>query len=60
MATCRPRVARATRINTKVSWPECTKFSMLAKSARGGVNHFKVQLWFALLKTNICSLATHS
>ena len=37
-------------------WHEC----MLARSARGGANLFKIQLWFALIKTNKYSLATHS
>ena len=56
VGTCRPWAARAARINTAVLWHEC----MLARSARGGANLFKIQLWYALLKTNKCSLATHS
>jgi hypothetical protein len=57
-ATAAPQAARATTINTAVLWHEY----MLARSARGGVDLFKIQLlvWCALLKTNICNLAAHN
>ena len=39
-------------------FPRVCNECMLARCARGGAGPFKIQLWFASLQTNKCSLAT--